>query len=57
MTDRPVVETETIGSLKIEGLGMGPWVFLVSAVLSLLGAVVMFTQARFDAGPVENTSN
>ncbi|MFT4556955.1 MAG: hypothetical protein ACI92S_002311, partial [Planctomycetaceae bacterium] len=48
------VETETIGTLKIEGLGMGPWVFLVSAVLSLLGAVVMFTQARFDTGPTSN---
>lgn len=45
------VKTETIGSLKIEGLGMGPWVFLVSAVLSLLGAAVMFTQAKFDTGP------
>jgi hypothetical protein len=45
------VETETIGSLKIEGLGMGPWVFLVSAVLSLLGAIVMFTQAKFDTKP------
>ena len=44
------VETETIGSVTITGLGMGPWVFLVSAVLSLLGAVVMFTQARFDTG-------
>jgi hypothetical protein len=51
------VETETIGSLKIAGLGMGPRVFLVSAVLSLLGAVVMFTQAKFDTGPVENSSN
>jgi MFS family permease len=51
------VETETIGSLKIAGLGMGPWIFLVSAVLSLLGAVVMFTQAKFDTGPVDNSSN
>ena len=47
------VETETIGSLTIEGLGMGPWVFLVSAVLSLLGAIVMFAQAKFDTGPIK----
>jgi hypothetical protein len=33
---------------------MGPWVFLVSAVLSLLGAIMMFTQARFDTGPTSN---
>ena len=45
------VETETIGNLTIEGLGMGPWVFLVSATLSLLGAAVMFTQAAIDPGP------
>lgn len=48
------VETESIGSVTITGLGMGPWVFLVSSMLSLLGAVVMFAQARFDTGPVES---
>ncbi len=50
------VETETIGSLTIEGFGMGPWVFLVSAVLSLLGAVVMFTQAKFDTGDLAHAT-
>lgn len=50
------VESETIGTLKIEGLGMGPWVFLVSALLSLLGAIVMFTQARFDTGPADTNA-
>jgi hypothetical protein len=35
---------------------MGPWVFLVSAVLSLLGAVVMFTQAKFDTGDLAHAT-
>ncbi|MDA0282043.1 MAG: MFS transporter [Planctomycetota bacterium] len=48
------IETETIGSVTITGLGMGPWVFLVSAVLSLLGARVMFTQAKIDKGPIDD---
>lgn len=51
------VETEQIGTLTVQGLGMGPWVFFVSAVLSLLGAIVMFTQAAFDPGPDPSSIN
>ncbi|MHC4880052.1 MAG: MFS transporter [Planctomycetota bacterium] len=42
------VEFEQIGRLKIHGAGIGAWVFLVSAVLSALGAIVLFTQAAYE---------
>lgn len=45
------VEVETIGRLELHGAGMGAWVFLLSAVLSALGAIVMFAQAALDRGP------
>jgi hypothetical protein len=47
------VETESIGSLRIVGLGLGPKVFLVSGALSLLGAVMMFVQAATDPGSAD----
>ncbi len=47
------VEIEQIGNLTVYGAGIGAWVFLVSAVLSALGAIVMFTQAALDGGPAD----
>lgn len=47
------VEIEQIGNLTVHGAGIGAWVFLVSAVLSALGAIVMFTQAALDGGPAD----
>jgi hypothetical protein len=38
------IATDKIGAFSIEGLGMGPWVFCVSAVLSAMGATMMFWQ-------------
>jgi MFS family permease len=38
------IATDKIGDMEIEGLGMGARVFYVSAVLSAMGAVMMFWQ-------------
>ena len=50
------VEIEEIGNLTVHGAGIGAWVFLVSAVLSALGAIVMFSQAALDRGPTESAA-
>jgi len=43
----------TLGPLNITGLNMGPMLFGLSALLSIVGAGFMLWMARSDQGPVE----
>jgi len=44
-----------LGPLRVAGLGLGPRLFGVSSLLSLVGAVFMIWMTRHDSGPVEDT--
>ena len=42
-----------LGAWELPGLGGGPWLFGLSAVLSLCGSLYMLWMARWDAGSLE----
>ncbi|MEE3373352.1 MAG: hypothetical protein VX346_28710, partial [Planctomycetota bacterium] len=46
--------TVVVGPLTVPGLGLGPWLFGLSAALSLCGSVYMVWMTRWDTGSAES---
>ncbi len=48
-----VIDQRELGDVVVKGAGLGAWVFLISAILSLFGMIIMLIMHLLDTGPRE----